>query len=376
MLTIRLSSRRQLCRFIHVNIELEIQRDEDQVLVEKTYELMGFKVRSIDGKITEIDGGDGILALTLSKTRTNGAFADAFRRSNSSTHNILGITVRTQREHQALRCENSQKGSLPYFGVDMSTESSLKSESNLHNIHNNSVDTRTKSAATGTDIKEVVIPCGETNHEQLTAVRSLLTNELGLRNVAKCPDVYAASLGVGSSNQNGNELYLRALPTDYCCVVLCVACLSKFMETHFNNSVGLTWSWIGRNGYGAACGEPQIQLHSPHLCGLDVRVTESRTVNSFFNEGSASLLKGAVPALQSPRVLGGPASAAACSNISNGSSGGDCWMEARVMMGESLRNAVLNGISKLLSYASTLLAPNSVQRSGTRVFYKGPNKNH
>ncbi|KAJ1441079.1 hypothetical protein B484DRAFT_442989 [Ochromonadaceae sp. CCMP2298] len=227
-------------------------------------------------------------------------------------------------------------------------------------------------------VKEVVVPCGEANYLQLSSVRQLLCNELGGAGLRRCPDVYPFQHTERGADGPAGLMYVRALPTDVCSVVLRVDNLRSVMQSakaaDLQSSLGLQWEWIGRTGHlpqeggSSDCpsgsnntgGEVHVQVLSPHLSGLDLRLTESVEVCSFFNEGERSLLQGTIPDIQSARLLGGDGSVLE----SKYGTANDCWVEARIIAKEKVKGIVSQSLRGVMDLPS--LVTRTVGRASAR----------
>ena len=200
------------------------------------------------------------------------------------------------------------------------------------------------------NIQEVVIPCGDSNYNALGYARNLLSVQPNAFRVPSCPDLFALHLGpIENLHSNGvvEKIYIRVLPVERFCVVFRVADLDPVTE-HLQTEKNMEWSMLGhRAGLSDEHLPKQIQLTSPHLCGVDIRFTDSDKPLSYFNEGVAAVLQHTLPEVQSARVLGGDA------KVQEHKFGhaGDCWSEVRAITKRKLaspsmlpRNAAGNAL--------------------------------
>lgn len=196
-------------------------------------------------------------------------------------------------------------------------------------------------------IKEIAIPCANNAGNELQST----LKDLGATPFGKTPGLYQLNeLNELIEGERESNSIIRLLPIEKLYVVLQVKDIGiassilssrdiKFERiggrpNYSSNSLAKTEEEIHLSFLdlhddnslpGASPSTAKVQARKIDFC---IRLTESDSVKSFFNEESASITRGTIQEIQSERVFGGDGSI----KESKFGFAGDCWSEAHAIL--------------------------------------------
>jgi hypothetical protein len=347
--------------FIHVQLESRVSKDVSLENLQSLYQTLGFRINEVVArKEVHVITLDNKLSIKFAHQLEEQSYFETFLdqiNPKAVDQSVVSsvVVLPAPGIHNHKRTIRNDPTHPPIFAV-----SKLLTESIVTPKTDDSY--RSATHVLGPKVKEVVVPCGESHGTHMQSVRELMCSLYGIQLVKQCPDLFHYS----TKPQNQDSLYIRVLPSSSCAVVLYVRNLQDYVDQHLVPN-GIQWAWIGRNGplddddydlggsgsetvvVGRQAGsQRQIQILTPSQCGgLDVRVTESSEVVSFFHER-------AVPSMDLREEASSSSGAAVSVSASKTPKvEGDCWMEVRVNTKNSVRDMMVRGVYALFQWDYT-----------------------